>query len=463
MITIVEPKEYIDKLWGKQRIERGENYRLMQYVLKIEHDAVLLLHNVVTGQLVILEQKEADVISRLPAEHNSDMDALIADHFLVPLEYDEHEQVLNLRSILQKLTDAKPKTAVTNYTILPTTACNARCYYCFEKGTKFHTMTAETANDVVKYIVENCGDQKEIVITWFGGEPTVAANRIDQISEGIRKQGVKFRSAMITNGYLFDEEMVNRAKRLWNLKSLQITVDGTEESYNKIKAYPGVKGSPYRRVMRNIGLLLNAGIIVGLRMNYDLSNYKEYYSLVEEAIERFGQHKLLSVSAHPVVGKYVNADGVIEHASDEWFLNKQVEMSNIVQSHGLRKNELKLPYMNFEACAAYNESAVSITAEGGLVRCPEQFERDQFVGTVKTGVTNRNIIALWKEVADYPTCKSCKLFPNCVRLTRCGNKSYCHKYKLNLVSYENAAIVQYEQFIKCNRNERGIKDDFSRT
>ena len=42
---------------------------------------------------------------------------------------------------------------------------------------------------------------------------------------------------MISNGYLFSEEIIDRAARLWELRNVQITLDGTEKVYNETKAY----------------------------------------------------------------------------------------------------------------------------------------------------------------------------------------------------------------------------------
>jgi len=68
--------------------------------------------------------------------------------------------------------DAAIPNDITSYTILPTTGCNARCYYCFEHGSKVMTMTRETAGEVVRFITEHCGPKKTVAIMWFGGEPT---------------------------------------------------------------------------------------------------------------------------------------------------------------------------------------------------------------------------------------------------------------------------------------------------
>ena len=234
MRTIVEPKEHIDKLWGKQRIKDNETYRLMRYVLRADHDGKVLLHNVVTGRLVVLDKREAEMVENLPMTFEPIMEPLIAEHYLVPEDYDEHQQVVNSRNILRMIADVHKQREIIYYTILPTTACNARCYYCFEQGCKTVTMTEQTACDLIDFIAEHCGSKRTVFLTWFGGEPTIATKRIDQICEGLNKAGVFFRSKMITNGYLFDEEMVAKAKKLWRLQALQICVDGTEKSYNRI-------------------------------------------------------------------------------------------------------------------------------------------------------------------------------------------------------------------------------------
>ncbi len=197
----------------------------MRYVLRVDHEGKTALHNVVTGQLIVLDADEAQVIDTLPTGYRPVMDALIADHYLVPEGYDEHKQVVNLRTILRSLMP-KPK-YITHYTILPTTACNARCYYCYEQGIKQVTMTEQTVKDVVKFIVEHCGPEKKVHIRWFGGEPTVAIQRIDQICQGLHENGIAFTTRMTTNGYLLDVHIIERAVKHWNLQYVMISVDGT--------------------------------------------------------------------------------------------------------------------------------------------------------------------------------------------------------------------------------------------
>lgn len=61
--------------------------------------------------------------------------------------------------------------------------------------------------------------------------------------------------------YLFDGATVEQAVSHWKLKSVQITLDGTEEIYNRSKAFIYKDGkSPYQVVLANIQRLLDAGV-----------------------------------------------------------------------------------------------------------------------------------------------------------------------------------------------------------
>jgi hypothetical protein len=124
-------------------------------------------------------------------------------------------------------------------------------------------MSLETADAAADFIRRRSKGQP-VRIEWFGGEPLYNLPVIDRICERLDESGVDFFSIIITNGYLFDDAMVQKAVKLWKLKAAQITLDGTEAVYNRTKAfiYPGVNA--YQTVKANIGRLLDAGINVCL-------------------------------------------------------------------------------------------------------------------------------------------------------------------------------------------------------
>lgn len=448
MKTIVEPKDYIDKVWGKQRVNENITYRLMKYVIRADHDDVVLLHNVVTGQLVVLEKKEAGIIDQLPVKYVPSLYQLVQRHFLVPVDYDEFEQVSKMKLILRRYDEAKQDSSITKYTILPTTACNARCYYCFEQGVVPITMTMDTAHNVASFIKHHC-KMKRVFLSWFGGEPTLAVDRIDQICSELKSYGIEYTSEITTNGFLLDNNLILKAKELWKLNYVMICVDGTEENYNRVKRYKNVKTNPYKTVMHNIRLLLDNDITVLVRMNFDLNNYQDFTEFVKDAKRTFGCRKNLVVTAHPISGEYIDCSGKIQHGTDAWFEEKITELNDIANSAGMQDRISSLPSLDYKVCMAASDSSVTITAEGKLVRCPEQFGKDQWVGNLKDGVTNYALVKEWKTIATFDKCEDCVHFPSCVRITHCEAASRCSFKSDMLRLNKHIMIEKYTKYLQC--------------
>lgn len=428
MKTIVEPMDNIMSLWGAQTIDNSATYRVLKYTLKLDVKGKMLLLNVVTGQLVVLDEDEALLLDNCPHGYTPIMDELINSNFLVEEHLDEHLLVVGLREVLAKLKERDSPKEITHYTILPTTACNARCYYCFEQGCKTETMTASTADDVVGFIKRYSGG-KHVRITWFGGEPTVASHIITQISKGLSDAGISYHSEMTTNGYLLDKEMIKTSQSVWHLRTVMICLDGTENGYNTIKSYVGAKESPYRRVLNNIDELAKEGVAIHLRVNFDIDNYDDCKVLLVELSRRYKDTATIMVSAHPINGEYADNRGVVHHGDDKWFEEKVVELNDIASRIGLRSEKPRLFHLDYSGCQASNRSSETITPSGNLVRCPEQFEIDQVTGNIWDGVTNVDLVQEWKRIADCEKCVACPLLPICMRVYHCSTSDLC-RYKL---------------------------------
>lgn len=430
MQSIVDPKAQIWNLWSRLDDKKNKSYRLMNYVLCVNYKGTVLLHNVVTGQLVILDQSEADLVKALPVKYDRSIEQLIDSHYLVPVDFDEHILVKNIRRVF-RLLDSSQNRPVISYTIYPTTGCNARCYYCFEQGTKHITMSSQTAEDAVAYIVSHCGEDKRVHITWFGGEPTLATNRIDQICNGLRKNGIEYHSDMVTNGYLLDSGIVQRASELWNLYHVQISVDGTEVNNNYIKNFINPSNNPYRRVLDNIELLIEKKIHVSIRMNFDIGNYTDFADLVKEVSEKYNKSRFVDIYATPVLGEHMNREGKVIHGNDDWLIQKNVELNDIARKAGISKPIHGLPSLAFCGCSAEDDSYTVIGADGSLARCLELFDGENAVGTITEGVKNKQLLQSWKQIADFEKCVKCTYFPMCIKMQNCPAGERCYHLDRN--------------------------------
>ena len=444
MQIIIPTASTFEQMVGLQKRADGQQYRLMTYVLQQPVADGLLLYNTLTCSLVLLTPDEAVDLTA--------QGELIDHWFLVPQAHDDRKLCQQVRQMVALLTPV-PK-VVTSYTILPTTGCNARCFYCYEQGTKPVTMTAETASRVVRYIVAHRGDE-EVTLRWFGGEPVVNNKVIDQICTELSQQGVPFHSEMTTNGYLFDADMVQRAKNLWQLQKVQITLDGTAQTYNRVKAYVYHGVNAFERVLENIGLLTAAGIHAHIRLNVDKHNIGEMAELVELLHQRFGANEHLSVYSHELFGERTPEDNALLFA-------QQMQLAQQMARCGYYHIRRLLKDVQQNQCMANNDGSVVIAPDGHLGKC-EHFIDREFFGHIDREERDKAIIRKFKERrADSESCATCPFYPQCNRLEMCPTVVMCtpEMRQKGLYKMKESMKYEYECYLKNeNVNDNENKQD----
>ena len=424
MKTIKEGKKNIELLWHPPKVQQTM-YRSMKFLLKAKVEDGLLLYNVVTSRMVLLDEAEERLFECLPSEYSPGLDELIAKHFVVAESFEENKSVQQLRALLRKL---GPSKRVSGFSILPTTECNARCYYCFESDHPRCTMTDQIVEDTVAYIAKMSKDEP-IEIGWFGGEPMVGKKQIDKICEGLRKRGIQYKSSMISNAYLFDETNVKTAKEDWHLRSVQITLDGTERVYNETKAYVNPRDNPYQRVLRNIDLLLDQGIAVNVRLNVTADNVEDLSALIEELAARFGGKKGFSAYSHPVYADVGYKPLSYEDDQRKWVVAQSLLLDDRLREKKLLGSYAKLPELKPIKCMADNDSCRIIYPEGIIGKCEDKSSLDG-VGNIYDDITDHAKYAEHKAVEQYQLCADCPMFPECINLTVCRETGNCSCVKV---------------------------------
>ena len=425
--------------------------RWSQYCIQLPVADGVLVFNLLTRELILLTQEEfQDYFS---------LDYLIQHWFAIPESINEKEVADFIKLVLA--TNQKNQDEITEYTIFTTTNCNARCFYCFELGGFRIPMSCETAEKLVGYIKNHCGG-KPVRLRWFGGEPLFNAQAIDIISNGLRKEGIEYRSKMVSNGYLFDDAYVQKAVELWNLKHVQITLDGTEKIYNKIKAYIYRDTNPYEIVLNNIGRLLNAGINVSIRLNMDLHNADDLLTLSQELAERFSGQSGLSVYAHHL---FDASKPMAElHSNEEWE-KREAAMRRLTDC--LAKNQLQgkngiSKNIKVSHCMADSGKSVTILPDGSIGLC-EHFTESEFIGHIDKEGFNAEMVDSWKEqMPEIPECRGCFYFLDCIKLKKCTTSSVCYKEFRNerLKTTQRAMLCEYERWLAGINSAEGEDTGF---
>lgn len=419
MQQVVQPISIVQTILGEQKMTSGIPFRLSVHCMCVERQDGVLLYHTLTGELLLLSHEEAAQLGELPGFVSPLLSELIKRWFLCPVDTDDKAIVDQVRDIaaLLRMRNAKGKANLTGYTILTTLACNARCFYCFETRWSRSTMSEQTALDVARYIGTHCNG-KSVHLSWFGGEPLVNARAIDIITDFLRQQGIEYYSTMTSNGYLFDEEMVRRASETWNLKLVQITLDGTEEVYNKRKAYVNPQGSPYRRVLRNIGLLLDAGISVKVRLNMDENNEADLYALMDELAQRFAGKPGFGVY-FTVLWEDVGTDPHSYTAEQRsTYAQKIQSLWEYAKIKDIFAHERLMQGFNF-TCTADSDNQTTIMPDGSLGRCG--CDKDGSIwGSIYSDEVDEEVIKQWKKLKpSEEACKTCIVYPQCHRPLKC--------------------------------------------
>ena len=420
MKTIFEPAKPYFKLLGNQKHRTGATYRLMNFVVQTAVDDGLLLLNNMTKEMVLLSKEEQQVFEQCPA----DLPELINHWFLVPEDHDDcllSRQYTNVARML-----APKKTHITGYTIMTTSDCNARCFYCYELGQARRPMTEETAQQTAEYIIKHCGGEP-VNIEWFGGEPLFNKPIISLICNRLKEANVKYESSMISNGYLMDADTVKEAHDEWKLNQIQITIDGTEQTYNRVKAYIYKGVNAYEKVMENIGHLLAADISVSIRMNIDMHNADDLERVTEELHERFKDNKNLHAYTHLLFEDKNKRTGISDDKKRKVLLQKMRQIQDKMTEWGMYDRDSFEGIVRSGSCMADNDACVVIQPDGYITKC-EHYTDSHHVGHISEEGFDEQMIAYFKEMGyDWiEACKHCAKYPACAVLKACPNCNECY-------------------------------------
>lgn len=417
MEIIHPPIRIVSGIIGVQKYKEAVQYRKTRHQIILPCEDGTLFYHMLTGELLLLRPGENEETCRME---------LIRHWFLVPQDFDECKQsddVRQLGKLLQKQTNER-----TSFTILTTTDCNARCYYCYEMGISRYAMTPETAKDVGEHIVRVCGGEK-VKLSWFGGEPLYNAGVIDVICSVLQEHTVEYSSIMTSNGFYLDAQTALKAIRDWHVHTVQITIDGTESVYNRTKAFIDRDvSSPFQRVMDNIESALDASLNVVIRLNMDRANAEDLFALVDVIADRFG-HRSNLFGRVALLGQFegkIHAFSSAQEACDF-----QIRLQDKLKSFGMEMKPSLKRCLHFNQCMADNDSCEVILPDGRIERC-EHVRESEVIGTIFDEARDAEKVQAWRETMSFPECKECEMYPMCVILKKCEwNQNGCPETRRN--------------------------------
>ena len=424
MLEIKKPSQHIVKVIGEQKFNRNINYRLLHFCVKLKVDNGYLLFNNLTKEMLFLTREEFAELEdggTLIVEENTKM---LAEHwFIVPQAFDDIALCEQLRQVLRLL---KPqKGYINNFTILPTTGCNARCFYCYEAGTPVKTMDETTAADVANYIMKKSSGKK-VRLNWFGGEPLCNIKAIDTICNVLSHNNIDYYSTMTSNAYNFDNDLIRKALELWKLNWIQITLDGLADTYNRVKNYKNHDPNAFSKVIDNIDNLCKNKVQVQIRMNMDKHNVNELFELADFLYKKFSNYTNFVPYALPIYEDVGFEKTIRSNEERKALTDKYILLCKHFDELGFRRRTMHFNEIKTSSCQADKKDWVIIMPDGHL-GCCEHYVGSDFFGTIYEDTFKPN----WSKFrAPLVKCKTCPAYPTCLLLERCPSvTSECYEYK----------------------------------
>lgn len=393
MKIINSADKFVKSTIGTQGIEIDLEYVKSPYLVK-DGDA---LFNALTREAVLVR------------DMNDDIPYLIKNWFYIPKGFDASTLHHLIRQRRLQTENGPGSNLKHSYTIFTTTACNAACSYCFEKGFDILTMSEKTAEDVAAYILRTRDKKQTTNLEWFGGEPLCNKKAINIICNILKKNSVKYTSGLTSNGSLLPNCTDEELKDIWNVTHVQLTFDGVGSDYDKVKNLP--TGS-YNELIRTMERLEKLKIFTYVRIHYDPEKGKEACFKVIDSVCRFDNIRPYA--------KLLYNEGGLECYKDV------LELNDYIESVG--KSYYTFPTVSkVNHCMADTNKIVAITPDGKLSPCGHYAYGENIFGDIYSSSVNETILKKWKirEKVITPSCKQCPLYPSCRKITMCPAEGKC--------------------------------------
>lgn len=321
-----------------------------------------------------------------------------------------------------------------------TKECNFRCSYCYESFSGIN-IDKDKAASIIKFIKSQLSDNnfKNLIITWFGGEPLLNMNAIETISTEViricRKKNIKYIGSIVSNGYLLNTENIKKMLS-YDVKTFQITIDGDADLHNSQRKLAN-GNETFDTIFNNLKSLqkLDDNYQVILRTNISkkmLGNMEQYYLDMKD----FFCDNRFYASFHPVV----DFADMGHDISDVELISEMLEGAK----KGFRFTPV-LDYLNYNSsfCYAIKNNNYVIDSELNVSKCTVINEPYSNIGVItEEGKLELNSFAkVWNAARVSQKCIQCSYYASCgggacpLYYLKHGT-SRCMKFKSKLSKYE---------------------------
>ena len=259
--------------------------------------------------------------------------------------------------------------------LMPTEACNFRCVYCYEDF-QYKRMEPSVVRGVKNLLSRRVPDLETLTISWFGGEPLLARNIMEEVLVHVRHLqdqhlSLQLSSDVTSNGYLLSRDLFERLLELGVL-SYQISFDGSREWHDRKRVLAGGKGT-YDRIWQNLLALRSVPgeFTIMVRLHADRDNAPSLPAFIDEYADAFGADRRFELFVRTLSRLGGPNDDRLNVFGAEEGREAIAALRHKVARHGLKQPE----FAPGEAiCYAARANSLLIRANGRINKCTVALE-----------------------------------------------------------------------------------------
>jgi uncharacterized protein len=393
--------------------------RQSRYNVVLERDELTWIHNGLSGRTVAVPRRDwSDALAFIGGDHER-MPAVETLRDLTLARMLVNDDTDELGVLERRFRAGTSDRSAFALTIVTSLGCNFDCPYCFENKPAA-ILDEETERLLLEVVDAQLPTVERFDVTWYGGEPLLAADRIDRLSEAFlertRASGVTYSASIVTNGYLLTPEVARRLSSL-GVNRVQITLDGPAETHDRMRPLRNGRGT-FDVVLENVVACADL-IPISIRVNLDASNVDEYLRLLDLLVEH-GLAGRVSVNPGHIVAYPDQAGAPSESYGARCFTLPEfadVERAFLAAAYERGLAKPRLPGPIGSPCTAVRTNDLVVGARGELYKCYDNVgDPREVIGHLRSWRDPNDRVLKWLRYDPFTDdgCRSCVALPTCM-------------------------------------------------
>ncbi len=416
------------------------------YIFHYKEKDVYLLYNSVSNAFLELDRDSYLLMKDLET-HPENLEMVEETEYLVKNHILVEDDKLVFYKKKNELLWGRYQTKSLGLTIAPTDDCNFACPYCYEKGNQKNYISEEDLDHLIAYI-KSFRDLNEIHISWYGGEPLMAFDKIYDFSKKLKELDKPFAANIVTNGYLLTEEVSKKFQEI-HLKSMQVTIDGKESTHNKKRMLKG-GGGTFSTIIENLKTcaLHNPDLQIQIRVNLDETNKNDFVDLKNYLNAELNNKNLRVYHA------FVNWN-ISQHCKKTCGLDTGEDQANFLIGEARQKNNYFgdfFPTYNISQCMMRTIRSYIVGPTGHFYKCWHHMgHQKKAIGKLGESGINESNLYKYLNGADFlddKDCQECFFFPVC--LGGCPDLRVQNEFEGKQFDLCNIAKYKLQEFLELH-------------